>query len=163
MLTVATNALRTHQNIEKVILMEHPPRHDTPLDDPTGINSELAKFANSTLQQLLKTSSMKNKIIVGKHSLDFSNNMKDAIYRDEYSGRYDGIHMYGNLGGIMFTRSVLSMFSSVFAIKSTNYTTNSIHRNCEQTLYQQKTNSRSYKPRSEFTLPLRNRFEVLGN
>ena len=163
MLTVATNALETHQTIEKVILMEHPPRHDTCIDDPTGLKPELAKFANVTLQHLVNTSSMKDKIIVGRHNLDFSNNMTNAIFKDNYSGRYDGIHMYGQVASTMYCRSVLRMFTSVFPNKSTNNTSDSTNRSCEQTLYQQRTNVRSYRPHIEFSLPLRNRFEILGN
>ena len=154
MFTVATKALKMNQNLEKVVLMEHPPRHDNRDDDPTGIKPELAKFANATLQQLLKTSNMKEKLIVAKHNLDFSQNMRDTIYKD------DGIHMYGNLGSKMFSRSVFGIFSSVFSGKSTNTATLSTHTNCNQAVYQEK---RCYKPHNDFSLPLRNRFEILGN
>ena len=163
MFTVATNALEMNKNLEKVILMEHPPRHDTREDDPTGIKPELAKFANATMQQLLKTSSMKEKIIVARHNLHFSKNMMNAIYKDEFNGNYDGIHMYGNFGSAMYSRSVLGIFNSVFSGKSTNSSTVPTHTNCEQTVYQQKANLRCYKPSNDFSLPLRNRFEVLGN
>ena len=88
MFTVANNALKEHKNIEKVILMEHAPRLDLGSNDPTRLKSKLAKFANSSLQQLLNDSTMKERIMIGRHwTLECSENMIDAMYMDNRSGK----------------------------------------------------------------------------
>jgi hypothetical protein len=104
---VATNALKTHPNMKNVIIMEHAPRHDVSISDPTQLKSKLAKFANTTLMQLWHSSNMKDRIIIGKHSLDYTENMFHAIYKDDWSGKFDGVHLYGSHGKGVYTRSVL--------------------------------------------------------
>ena len=51
MVSIATNALFEHPEIEKVTIMEHAPRHDTASSDPTRLKARLAFFANKTLEQ----------------------------------------------------------------------------------------------------------------
>ena len=161
MFSVATKALENHQELEKVILMEHPPRHDPKSNDPTGLKPYLANFANSTLQKLLQRSTMNNKIIVGKHNLDFSQNMTTAIFEHDWRGNFDGVHMHGSFGTSMFTESVLNIFRSAFSCETT---CSASHTNCEQAKYQRNRHSATSQPKlNKFSLPIRNRFEVLGN
>ena len=47
MVKVAENALANHPNIKKVIIINHPPRFDTPNMDPMSLKSKLANYANS--------------------------------------------------------------------------------------------------------------------
>ena len=51
MLTTANQALLTQPQLQSVVIMEHLPRFDLAIYDPTGLKAKLAKFANSTLAQ----------------------------------------------------------------------------------------------------------------
>ena len=95
MVTVAENALKDHPNLKNVIIMEHADRYDDPAYDPTGLKPKLAKFANITLSQLLNKENTTNKIQIGKHNLDYTEYMFHAIYKEEWSGKCDGLHMKG--------------------------------------------------------------------
>ena len=149
MFSVATNAVISHPEIKKVLIMEHAPRHDKPEVDPTGLKSTLAKFANSTLDQLWHSSDFKNKIVIGKHSLDVASKKTAAVYRDDWSGRFDGVHMYGRYGKKVYTSSVSKILKS-----SNNSPSSPSHSSCPQTVYQNK---------QRFSVPVSNRFSVLGN
>ena len=112
MYSVAQNALIDHPELRKVVLMEHAPRRDTPDVDPTGLKSKLAIFANSSLTQLWHSSAMKDRISIGKHSLDLANERTNAVYKDDWTGRYDGVHMYGSCGKETYTKSVSHIIKS---------------------------------------------------
>ena len=49
MISLAEKTLKKNQSLSKVIIMEHPPRFDTPFMDPTCIKPKLARLANATL------------------------------------------------------------------------------------------------------------------
>ena len=172
MFTVAQNALSRHPQLKTVVIMEHAPRFDVAINDPTGLKSKLATFANSTLTQLWQSSPMKNKIVVGKHSLDCPDDMINAWYKDDSSGRYDGVHLYGSRGRDAYTKSVLEIIKS--ALPTPQYKTGSAsspspHANCAQTVYQRAqkqkrvTNSAHQSSNNAYSVPTNNRFEVLGN
>ena len=78
MLNVAQNAVIKHPELKSVVIMEHAPRYDVQFVDPTGIKANLVKYANSTFTQLLQNSSMKDKIIIGRHKLDSKEDMLNA-------------------------------------------------------------------------------------
>ena len=67
---MATNAVRNNPSLQKVVIMEHAPRFDEYNVDPTGLKPELAKYANSTFYQILNSSDLKDRIVIGKHSLE---------------------------------------------------------------------------------------------
>ena len=153
MVTVAENAARKHPDLRKVTIMEHAPRFDENEVDPIGLKPRLAKFANSTIKQLVESSSMKDIIVVGRHQLDGGH---DAMYWDDRSGRYDGVHLYGREGKKMYTKSLIQMMK----------TSPSYHDSCPQKLYQnkKKTTSSSYQPGQKiFNIPVSNQFDILGN
>ena len=52
MFTVGQEALKKHPKLKYVVIMEHVPRYDLAATDPTGLKPKLAKFANSTFEQL---------------------------------------------------------------------------------------------------------------
>ena len=89
MIKTAEEALEEHNNLEKVILMEHPPRFDD------EIKSHLARLANSTLSQLWSLSLLKNRIFIGRHSLECSiaGATHLARYKNRVTGQYDGVHL----------------------------------------------------------------------
>ena len=108
MFSLAQASLDKHSNLSKVIIMEHPPRFDQPNVDPTSLKSKLARLANATLNQLWVISPLKDKIIVGHHSL-VSSRAEDAHfarYQDFRTGRYDGVHLYGHTWCKDYTASV---------------------------------------------------------
>ena len=78
MFTVAQDALRSNPNINKVILMEHAPRLDTKANDPTGLKRKLAQYANTSLAQMWECSSMKENIVIGKHTLHIDPEYQDT-------------------------------------------------------------------------------------
>ena len=173
MFTVAQNALSRHPQLKTVVIMEHAPRFDVAFNDPTGLKSKLATFANSTLAQLWQSSPMKNKIVIGKHTLDCPDDMINAWYKDDSSSRYDGVHLYGSRGRDAYTKSVLEIIKS--ALPTPQYKTGSAssssspHANCAQAVYQRAqkqkraTNSAHQSSNNAYSVPTNNRFEVLGN
>ena len=169
MFTVATNALKTHPQMKNVIVLEHAPRHDVTITDPTQLKSKLAKFANTTLTQLWHSSNMKDRIIIGKHSLDYTENMLHAIYKDDWSGRYDGVHMYGSHGKGVYTRSVLQILKKVLPSPGRTPSSSSpSHSHCEQAQFQKSQEKKQkasghQQHKNAFSVPVSNRFEVLGN
>ena len=109
-LTVAENAIKTHPELKKVVLIEHATRFEMDDVDPTGLKPELAKYSNRTLSQLVQNSSLKNRIMIGKHNIGAD--QPGALYRDERTGRYDGLHMYARKGYHVYTESVLHILQS---------------------------------------------------
>ena len=71
-MTIANNALTAYPEIKNVIILEHPPRFDAQEQDPLSLKPEFAKYANNLLQQLRFESKFKNKIVLGKHKLNCS-------------------------------------------------------------------------------------------
>ena len=64
------------------------------------------------------SSSIKDRILIGKHGLDCGGDQIAARYRDSWSGRYDGVHMYGTHGKDAYTRSVLDIMKAALPIIS---------------------------------------------
>ena len=105
MFNIAQEALLKNSDLKKVVIMEHPPMFDNTL------KSQLADLANSTLSQLWAISPVRSKIFIGRHSLvsPGSGSMHLARFKDYYSGKYDGIHLYGRTGERDYTDSVKSI------------------------------------------------------
>ena len=102
----AEKALKCHKDLEKVVIIEHPPRFDDKL------TSEMAKFANETLNQNIEN--LNNvKIDMGRHNLNCYGIGKtyDARYKDSLSKRDDGLHFYGPLGIKDYSESLINILS----------------------------------------------------
>ena len=69
MMNVAERALKNDASLKEVILMNHVPRLDTKQEDPVGIKTKLATYANNLLQEKWLESSQKDKIHVASHDL----------------------------------------------------------------------------------------------
>ena len=115
-------------------------------------------------------SAMKDMIMIGKHSLDCGGDQIGARYRDDWSGRYDGVHMYGSNGKNVYTRSVLQIVKSVLPTPHTKVpssSSSSFHSSCPQTQYQKmqkrKTSQRCQQNENIYTVPVSNQFDILGN
>ena len=89
MIRTAETALKTHPNLDKVVIMEHAPRFDSAHVDPLGLKPDLAKFANITLRQLWFISPMKNKLQIGNHRLNYISNNVSEYYQDTKSTNLD--------------------------------------------------------------------------
>jgi hypothetical protein len=120
MFGVAEAALTRHPELNKVVIMEHAPRHDTKAVDPTGIKPKLAKYANSSFAQLWHSSALKDRIVIGELNLECSGDQIEDRYRDDWSGRYDGVHLYGSQGKIAYSSSVGQILKS--ALSTSNLT-----------------------------------------
>ena len=94
--------------------MEHPPRFDNKMVDPTSLKPKLARLGNSTLGQLWLNCKQKAQIVIGQHSLESSGSgaAHMARFKDQNTGRYDGVHNYGKNGCADFTNSVNSILAS---------------------------------------------------
>ena len=62
MFITAEMALRSFPNLKNVVIRKHEERFDPPHVDPCGVKSELANFANGTLDQLWFTSPFKETV-----------------------------------------------------------------------------------------------------
>ena len=141
MFNTAHDAIENHPNIEKVVIMEHAPRHDVNDVDPLKLKPTLARYANNIFNQLWLDSKHKDKIVVGQHSL--GNNVHDDNYKDRRTSKYDGVHFYGYYGRANYTKSVRSILQK--AVSSTPdrhhqdfQESPSFHQQCPQTVFQKK-------------------------
>lgn len=107
--SVAHEALEKNQNLVKVIISEHSPRYDQLNVDPISLKPALAKFANTTFNNLWMESPWKSKIIVAAHNLQCDVKTRDERFTHEGTNRYDGIHAYSQSGKAAFTRSLIGI------------------------------------------------------
>ena len=155
LMTVAESSLQNHPSLKKVVIMEHAPRFDPEEVDPTGLKPSLARYANYNLAQMCNNSAFKDKLSIGKHSLDCNISMLTTRYRDDKTGRYDGIHMFGREGSIAFTNSVSSILECVLNLQFS-------HSHCPQAQHT-KRESRLRNKNTKYNVSVHNKFETLGN
>ena len=165
MFTAAQNALKTHPGLKKVVLMEHAPRHDTTIVDPTGLKPKLAQYANASIEQMWHSSAMKEKILIGKHSLYCGDNEIAARYRDDWTGRFDGVHMYGRQGKDAYTDSVCQIMKpALHKASSSPLFSSSSHSTCPQAQHQERQQQKSHRRNEDiYNVPVQNQFDILGN
>ena len=111
MFNIAVTSLKKNKNLSKVVIMEHPPRFDKKEVDPTSLKPALVRFANSTLSYLWLNSPLKDRIVIGSHSLESSGS--GETYHARYvtrTGRQDGVHFWGQNGREQYTNSVKNIF-----------------------------------------------------
>ena len=123
MIKVAEEAIGNNPNLVNVTIMNHAPRFDKRDIVPVQIKSNLASFANSYFLELWLDSPMKNKIIIGSHTLDCSGDVRQKRYTHERTNRQDGVHLYGTAGKTAYTESAINIVLSSFQ------TRNSVHPN----------------------------------
>ena len=113
MFILAQHSLEKNPHLSKVIIMEHPPRFDNHIVDPNSLKPNLARLANVTLGQLFLNSPFKDKIVIGRHSLESpgAGPAHDARYVNR-SGRSDGVHFWGVKGREVYTNSVNTILMS---------------------------------------------------
>ena len=52
---------------------------------------------------------MRDRLVIGTHSLDCVGATQEARYRDTKTGKFDGVHLYGSSGRKAYTVSVLNI------------------------------------------------------
>ena len=161
MFTTAQNALKTNPLLQKVVIMEHAPRFDTTAVDPLSIKPLLAKFANATLSQLWFTSPYKNRIQIGHHKLEYTNDNVEEHFLDSRKQRYDGVHMYSYAGKKAYTDSIAQIVKEV--LSSSNLPKSSNHENCPQATFQNSQRNKTTSYSNIYTVPVSNKFATLGN
>ena len=98
--TIIENALEQHDSLEKVVVVELPPR-----DDSRRLE-ELTKFANFTLRNTVQKSIYKDKITIASlESIYHYTNQE--IFGSPSLRKSDGIHMRGKLGKKVYTDCIL--------------------------------------------------------
>jgi hypothetical protein len=130
---VAHEALRNKSDLVKVIVVEHAPRFDEHCVDPISLKPALAKFANTTFNNLWMESSWKSKIHIASHNLQCDEKTRLARYTDERTKRYDGVHMYGQHGKQVYTESLINILNEAFTAPnpaSNNQKPVDDHSNC---------------------------------
>ena len=167
MMKVAEEAIVDDPHLEKVTIMNHAPRFDTKDVDPVQLKTKLATFANSYFLELWLDSSMKDKIIIGSHTLESSADVKKQRYTDERTNKYDGVHLYGRAGKEAYTESVLNiMISSLQSQPSqtSQQNSNDYHTDCPQTKFgnAQRRKYSTVVAGKKTTIKTQNRFSPLS-
>ena len=147
--------------------MEQTPRYDIIISDPHAIKPGLSRLFNATLEQLCLQSSLRNRLVFGKHTLACSGGIKESRYVDHVRNLYDGIHLYGSSGRKAYTESVLGILRSSGLIKNTppvyfrRY--HSEYRNKDQYICPTQDtdwmNDRDIRRMSKRSLPKQNRYD----
>ena len=165
MFNIAHKSLKQDPSLSKVVLMEHTPRFDNNDQDPSSLKPNLVRLANATLGQLWLNSPLKHKIFIGRHSLESSGvgPAHLARYENSNTGKYDGVHLYGNTGCQDYTNSVKSILMLALSDNQHFKTQSGVgtaqgdnHNSCPQTEYQKKT---KYQP----NVQTKNRFSVFNS
>ena len=100
MVKVAERALENNSTLEKLVLVEYPPRADS------VHLAQVTKHANQVLRETVDRSRFVQQIVVGNmNKLKFSN--KDEMVArfgpQNRNPRYDGIHFRGKQGKYLYT------------------------------------------------------------
>ena len=102
LMKVAVDALKENESLKRIVICEAPPRWDQ--------WSETNECANDELYEALKNvadDNIRNKIVIGRHSLDCSGGLRVSRYGDPAKIRnFDNIHLRGSSGKIAMTRSI---------------------------------------------------------
>ena len=104
--------------------------------------------------ELWLSSSCKDRIFIGTHSLETSSEIRNARHIDGHTGKYDGVHFYGNDGRNAYMESVLNILLSSFntqlpteKVRTRQSPGDSFHTRCPQTNYmnrKKEDNNRKY-------------------
>ena len=93
--------------------------------------------------------------------MEWSEKTRLELFTSERNNRYDGVHMYGSAGEIAYTESVLSTLLTIFPDQGPRpRPRNDYHNHCPQTLYK---TAQKIQHETKYSVPVQNRFTVLGN
>ena len=114
MFKLAIKSLKQNPKLDKVIIMEHPPRFDQIPEDPTSLKPKLVSLANATLNKLWLNSNLKHKIAIGQHCQESEGTGRMHRYTDIQNSRYEGVQLYSKSDD--YTRSVGKIMISVLPL-----------------------------------------------
>ena len=144
---VAERALKDNSTLEKLVMVEYPPRADN-----VQLN-KITQHANNKLRESVDRSEFKGQIVIGNMDKLKFNNKKDMIDRfgpQNQTSWYDGVHFRGNLGKKLYTESIIAAVNATSSISESRYVT---PRN-------------TLRPRNQqgiLPTPTYNKFETLSN
>ena len=87
------------------------------------------------------SSTLKEKIFVGNHTIECSGSIREARYRETRTGRFDGLHLFGSSGQKAYTNSVLNILKKAEMVDLSFE-----HSDCPQTRHQAR--NRNYVKRN---------------
>ena len=103
----ARNIIQRNPGVEKVLILERPPRFDPPTVDPSRLKNYLSNYGNKALHDALADCDVKNKITICAHSLPET--FQSNLYGHPNRYDFDGIHLNGIDGRNHFTRSLCNI------------------------------------------------------
>ena len=187
MMAVAVEAVISHPNLEKLVILEAAAR----FDQWSEINQHGNEERHVALEAIEDTE-VKNKIFIGKHDwdIDCEAGLRLSRYGDPSRGN-DGIHLKGSSGRIALTRSIANILAKaglaspaeaaeIGRSKNPSESAQSSQSSLPPQSFQQPRPRQSANPRTqhgrragrgrqgnrqntEFILPIHNRFSPLGN
>ena len=172
LMKVAVDALKENESLKKIVICEAPPRWDQ--------WNETNQYANEELHEALRNvtdEAIKNKIVIGRHSLDCSGGLRVSRYGDPAKVRnFDNIHLRGSSGKIAMTRSIALILAGAGLADQSEAEELGRSKTPPSSLADiqlappslagfrtQRGHPASRQDSRQFQLPVQNRFSALGN
>jgi hypothetical protein len=150
MLKVAERALEENPPLEKLVLMEYPPRADS------EHLAKLSGYSNQVLRQLVDRSRWRAQIVVGSMAnLNYTNKdeMVDRFGPTNSHPRYDGVHLRGSKGTQLYTDSIIAGVRAAVDI---------VNKKLEKNFIVPKNTVRQHQSRQNAQTSTKNRYSVLN-
>ena len=150
MLKVAERALEENSTLEKLVLMEYPPRADS------EHLAKLSRHSNKVLRELVDRSRCRAQIVVGSMAnLGYSNRaeMVDRFGPTNSHSRYDGVHLRGTMGSQLYTDSLVNAVRATVDIAD---------KNQEKAFITPKNTVRQRRHEQSAPVPTQNKFSGLN-
>ena len=112
MIAAAQNIVLRNPLIQKVLILDRPPRFDPLATDPANLKPKLSEYANEVLRVELDNCDVKEKIAICAHQLPFQ--FHQSLYGHPERFGFDGIHFHGSLGQRYLTQSICNILQSHF-------------------------------------------------
>ena len=109
MFEIIERTQKENPSIQHIVLLDQTPRFGTKEVDPAGIKPKFAEYRNALNEKFRDKSSYKNKIFIGKHTFDCN----QETFGPSDDNQYDGIHMIGQIGSEIYTKSLIDVLSQV--------------------------------------------------
>ena len=117
--SVAEAAIENNDKMMKAVVVRITPRFDPPSLDPLGLKPQLGLLADSVLFGLWCESKHKERIFLGNHDVhEWSKHDVVKAYGYPEIAGYDGVHLYGQMGKNILTRSLSNILQQTQGILS---------------------------------------------
>ena len=118
--SLAETALHSHPTLDKVILLKKPPRFDPKSVDPLELKPQLSQLADSALFEMWCESSLRKKIFLGDHTIPHKlDEDHHKVFGNPAHPSYDGLHMNGPSGKLLFHESIMNILTNTGVCKPT--------------------------------------------